>query len=190
MSELANKVTAYAERVCSTIALTDASRICELAEAISSTRNLGGMIYVIGNGGSASTASHFVNDLTMVGVRDGRRMRVSALTDCASLVSGIANDVSFEDVFALQLRAMAEINDLVIIISASGNSPNLLRAVDYAESAKLITAGIVGFDGGELARRVDIVVHTPTALGDYGPAEDAHLFVNHAVADLLALPSG
>ena len=175
----------YLSRVRSAIEAVDALQLNQLANVIMETVVADGHVFFIGNGGSAATATHYVNDLVMAYARTNRVVRTSSLTDNAALVTGIANDYSFDEVFEYQLRALAKPGDLVVAISASGNSPNLVRAINYAREADLRTAAIVGFDGGDLKTQADVVVHVVTDLGDYGPAEDVHLIVNHAVASLI-----
>ena len=175
-------LAAYLARVQEAVATVRVEDLVRLVERIEVTVAAGAHVFYIGNGGSAATASHYVNDLVMAYMRTNRVVRVSSLTDNPALVTGIANDYSFEEVFEHQLRALAQPGDLVIAISASGNSPNLVRAIEYARSVGLTTAAVLGFDGGKLKGIADVVVHVHTELGDYGPAEDAHLVINHAVA--------
>lgn len=176
---------AYMSRVQAAIAAVDAAALERLATRIDETVSSGGHVFYIGNGGSASTATHYVNDLVMAYARTNRVVRAVSLTDNPSLVTGISNDYSFDEVFAYQLRALSRPGDLVVAISASGNSPNLIRAFEFAHDAGLATAAVVGFDGGKLKDMADVVVHAPTEMGDYGPAEDVHLMINHAVAGLI-----
>ncbi len=157
----------------------------QLANAIMETVVSGGQVFFIGNGGSATTATHYVNDLVMAYARTNRVVRTSSLSDNAALVTGISNDLSFDEVFEYQLQVLAQPGDLVVAISASGNSPNLVRAVDYANGSGIGTAAVLGFDGGALKSLAGTVVHVATGIGDYGPAEDAHLIINHAVAALI-----
>lgn len=135
-------------------------------------------IYVIGNGGSASTASHFACDLTTHGYR------AISLTDNNAVITRIGNDFGYDNIFIEQLKLYFKAGDVLVAISASGNSPNLLRAVEYANTLGT-TVAIVGFDGGRLANMCNIVVHTRTNNGDYEGAEDRHLEVCHAVAKRL-----
>lgn len=175
----------YLSRVRATIDAVDPVQLKQLANLIMETVVTGGHVFFIGNGGSAATATHYVNDLVMAYARTNRVVRTSSLSDNAALVTGISNDLGFDEVFEYQLRALAQPGDLVVAISASGNSPNLVRAVDYARGAGLGTAAVLGFDGGKLKALAQVVVHVATELGDYGPAEDAHLIINHAVAALI-----
>lgn len=175
----------YFSRVTAAIESIDSDAPCRFVGTIEEAVLQGGQVMYGGNGGSAATASHFVNDLVMAYARTGRVVRASSLTDNPALVTGISNDHSFDEVFEYQLRALARPGDLVVAISAPGNSRDLVRAIEYANSAGLGTVAIVGFGGGALRKLAQIAIHIPTMVGDYGPAEDAHLVINHAVSGLI-----
>lgn len=132
-------------------------------------------IYIIGNGGSAATASHFACDLTSHGYK------AISLVDNQSILTRIGNDIGYDYVFEEQLRIYFAPGDVLVAISASGNSENLIKAVEYVGN-KGITIAIVGFDGGKLADMCDLVLHTETKQGEYELAEDKHLIVCHAIA--------
>lgn len=139
-------------------------------------------VFVIGNGGSASTASHWACDLSKGASHPGRRrLRVISLTDNMAHFSAIANDCGYDKVFTEQLRNLVQRGDVLIGISASGNSPNLLHAFDYANRQGASTVAIVGFTGGKLATMADHVVHVQSS--EYGPVEDMHLMFDHVVTD-------
>jgi D-sedoheptulose 7-phosphate isomerase len=141
-------------------------------------------VLVFGNGGSALTASHYITDWTkMTYVRTNRRLRALCLNDNLGLVTAYANDVSYADVFTEQLKLHLEPGDLVIAISGSGNSDNVLRAVNYANANGAITLGVVGFDGGRLIGKVHHAVHVP--VNDMQIAEDVHLVFGHIVMQSL-----
>jgi len=178
-------LASYLTRLQAAISELDPKSLLRLAEAIDRTVAEGRQVLLLGNGGSAATAGHYVNDLVMAYGRTGRVARVRSLTDNPALITGIGNDYSFAEIFTFQLRASGGPGDLAIAISASGNSPNLLAGIEQAQALGMTTAAIVGFDGGRLAELCDIVVHAATGVGDYGPAEDLHLIVNHAIAGLL-----
>lgn len=135
-------------------------------------------IFVIGNGGSASTASHIATDLgkgtSLPGVR---RFRVISLTDNVATMTAWSNDVCYEDVFVEQLKNLVNPGDLVIAISASGNSENIIRAIRYAKANGCKTIGWTGFGGGKLRRLADVTVVVDSH--EYGPVEDVHLILNH-----------
>ena len=135
-------------------------------------------IFVIGNGGSASTASHIANDLNKGAAIPGvRRFRVISLTDNVATMTAWSNDVSYDDVFVEQLKNLVNPDDIVIAISASGNSENIIRAVRHAKNIGCKTIGWTGFGGGKLREMADVSVVVDSH--DYGPVEDVHLILNH-----------
>ena len=143
-------------------------------------------IWIIGNGGSASSAEHFETDLSFV--RKGYtfpRVKVSALTANSSLITAIANDIGYENIFSHQLFRRAEPDDLCILISASGNSENLIVAASAANEIGLRTLGILGFDGGALVNILHDSILVKTEIGKYGPVEDLHLAICHALAEIV-----
>lgn len=142
-------------------------------------------IFFIGNGGSATTASHFANDLAIGTRSHNKPFRAMSLTDNQAIVTAISNDNGFDNIFVLQLQALMRKGDLVVAISASGNSANLIKAVEYANLNGSLTVGITSFDGGQLQKIVSLGIHIPTNKGEYGPAEDAHMIINHLVGAYL-----
>jgi len=141
-----------------------------------------GHLYIIGNGGSASTATHFACDLSKATIVEGRaRLRVTSLTDNIALLTAWANDTSYKDVFAEQLANLLNPGDVVVAISASGESPNILTAVAEARSLGATTVALVGFSGGRLKPVVDAAVHVPSM--NYGVVEDCHLVLEHAITE-------
>jgi D-sedoheptulose 7-phosphate isomerase len=139
----------------------------------------GHQIYIVGNGGSASTATHFACDLSKATIVDGQRLRATSLTDNVALLTAWANDTAFEHVFSEQLASLLRPGDVLIAISASGNSPNIVNAVRTARDKRAATVGLVGFDGGAVAGMVDVLVHVPSR--SYGVVEDCHLVLEHAI---------
>ncbi len=158
----------------------DPGEIQGVIDALESARTRQARVFVIGNGGSAATASHLCTDLG-VGLR--RRglvgFDICSLTDNASIATAVANDGGYEDVFSAQLEGVIGPDDVLIAISASGNSPNILNAVCSARTAGATVIGCSGFDGGELKRTADVSFYVPTAQGAYGLVEDAHMVLNH-----------
>lgn len=142
-------------------------------------------VWFIGNGGSASTASHFANDLTIGTKCTDRPFRTVSLADNNSIITAVANDFGYDDVFARQLRLLARPGDVVVGISASGNSPNLVRCFEDAKKMGLPTFAITSFDGGLMRKMADDCIHVPAEVGEYGPAEDVHLILNHIVGAYL-----
>ncbi|MEK6573752.1 MAG: SIS domain-containing protein [Chloroflexota bacterium] len=138
-------------------------------------------IFLIGNGGSAATASHMMNDLNKLTITPGkRRFRAIALTDNMPLVTAWGNDVSFAVSFAEPLRNFMRPGDTVIAVSTSGNSPNIIKAVEAAFEIGGTVIGLVGDVGGKLAEMADIVVRFPDP--HQGRQEDGHLIMNHIIA--------
>jgi D-sedoheptulose 7-phosphate isomerase len=158
--------------------------VTAIAQAIARVQQRGGTVYIFGNGGSASTAEHFVCDLAKAARTAHRRLSVVAPSANTARVTATANDSSYAEVFAEQLEGALSGLDLAIAISASGNSPNVLRAVQVARDQGAFTVGLVGFGGGALSSLVDLalVVDSP----DYGVIENAHLAVEHAVTAAFA----
>jgi D-sedoheptulose 7-phosphate isomerase len=142
-------------------------------------------IFIVGNGGSASTASHIGNDLSKATIVPGLpRMRVMSLTDNVALMTAWANDVSYDCIFKEQLENLLEPGDTVLAISASGNSPNVLSAIEFARDRGAVTIGWTGRSGGRLKDLVDHCVHAPT--DDVGMIESVHLVIDHLVTRMLA----
>lgn len=141
-------------------------------------------IFVMGNGGSASTASHFVCDLAkntrVAGLPD---FRVLGLADNMAILSAYSNDEGYHNVFAQQLASFVDAGDVVIAISTSGNSPNVLEAVRVANEANAQTIGFTGFDGGKLASLVALHVHVPSDRIEQ--VEDIHLVLEHLICSIL-----
>lgn len=142
-------------------------------------------VFIIGNGGSASTASHMANDLCKATIVDGMpRMKAIALTDNVSVITAWANDSSYDAVFREQLENLLEPGDTVVAISASGNSPNVINAMEYARQHGAVTIGWTGLSGGALKEVAEHCLHVPT--DDVGMIESVHLVVDHLVSNMLA----
>ena len=148
-------------------------------------RESGRKILFIGNGGSAATASHFANDLGY-GTRTWQKpFRALALTDNVAVLTAIANDYAYDEVFTKQLQVIMRPGDVLVAISASGNSPNVVKAVEYAKSCGNETIGLVGFDGGKLAALCAKKILVETKKGEYGPVEDVHMVIDHLIGAYL-----
>ena len=147
-------------------------------------------VYIAGNGGSAATASHWATDLGKSTKRPGKNpIRVMCLSDNVSWLTALGNDEGYERVFAGQLENFARPNDVLVVISASGNSPNLVRAVELAQRIGTSTVGFLGFDGGILKHMVDDSVWVPTEKGAYELVEDCHMSLCHTLTKCLAQDS-
>ena len=141
-------------------------------------------IFIMGNGGSASTASHFVCDLAKGTIVDNQtRMKVISLNDNTAMLSALANDCGYEEVFVEQLRNLLSPKDVVIVITGSGNSPNIIKAVNYAKQHNAITIGLIGFGGGDLAQIVDEQITISSE--NYGHCEDIHLALAHTISQAI-----
>ncbi len=163
----------------------DKSSIRRFVETLLDARERGASVYFIGNGGSAATASHFANDLS-IGTNDYEKpFRVMSLTDNVPVMTAIGNDFGYEEIFVRQLKVLARPGDVLVGISASGNSPNLVKAFEFASGAGIRTFAITAFDGGRLKQVGDDCIHVPTQPREYGPAEDAHMVLDHLIGAYL-----
>jgi D-sedoheptulose 7-phosphate isomerase len=158
-----------------------------VVDALVKANEAGKTVFICGNGGSAATATHFGCDLAKRTKLDGQpRFKVVALTDNNAIMTAISNDISYDEVFSEQLLPLVNEGDVVIGISGSGNSRNVLRALEVAREAKAVTVGFSGYDGGKLKPAVDISVHVPSF--NMAMVEDVHLMLEHAICEkLLAL---
>ena len=184
--ELANYLDSYILRLNKILEKIDLDTLNSIVRVMVDTFENDNTVYVVGNGGSASTASHMQSDfsLTIRHVTDFRP-KVVALTDNIPLLTSIGNDFSYDDIFVEQMRGKIRDKDTLIAISASGNSPNVVKAVEYANKVGGCTISFTGFDGGILHDIVDHSLHTKNPEGDYGPIEDVHLILNHLIVNYL-----
>lgn len=136
-------------------------------------------IYICGNGGSAATAAHWANDLLSLGFSS------SSLSSDSAVISCLANDFGWDEIFLRQLSPALCPIDILVCISASGASRNLILAAEYARSKGIPVVCLTGFDGGRLLELATISLHVPTAKGEYGPVEDVHLMLNHLITGYL-----
>lgn len=170
----------YLTNLASVVSQVDGGALSEVVEYILKARATGRRVYVMGNGGSSATASHFVCDLVKTArIADLAPIRAFALADNAPLITAWANDHAFERIFAEQINALVEDGDVVVGISASGNSPNIVAGLIAAREKGAHTIALVGFDGGIARNLADIAVHI--RCHDYGLVEDTHAAIGHAV---------
>jgi D-sedoheptulose 7-phosphate isomerase len=163
----------------------DTLEVSQFIETILNARDRGVTVYIIGNGGSAATASHIANDFS-IGTNDYEKpFRVTSLTDNVSVLSAIGNDFGYDEIFVRQLRVQAKKGDVLVGISASGNSMNIINAFDLAKKVGIKTVAITAFDGGKMRAMADEGIHVPTEDKEYGPAEDAHMILDHLVSGYL-----
>lgn len=163
--------------------------IHEAIDVLHEARLSGRHIFIMGNGGSASTASHFGCDLGKNTRRsDMPNFKVMPLTDNMAIFSALANDEGYESVFVQQLASFLRPDDVVIAISASGKSPNVVKAVEFARQAGARVIGMTGFDGGKLAGMVDLHLHVPSNSIEH--VEDIHLMMEHLICKALRYKGG
>lgn len=181
---LLESIEKYITDVNTTVASLPVERIAEVVRLLQQARAGGRRVYIFGNGGSAATASHFASDLSKGAISKGRpRIKAFALTDNVPLLTAWANDTTYENIFAEQLENYVEPGDIVIGISGSGNSPNVLKAVEVARSKGAITVGMIGFGGGKLKELVDFAVIVPSY--NMEQVEDIHLLLEHVITTCL-----
>lgn len=156
------------------------------ADILRGARDSGAMIYVAGNGGSASTATHLANDLGKATKTSGMPpMKVVSLSDNVSWLTALGNDEGYDRVFAGQMENFAKPGDVLIVISTSGNSGNLVKAAEMAKERGMTSIGILGFAGGKLKDMVDCPVWLPSPKGAYGQVETAHCLVVDLIKECL-----
>ena len=166
-----------------TLSNLDETQVEEMVSLVIKAYHNDRTVFVIGNGGSASNASHLANDLvkgTLKSMDQKKRLKALALTDNLALMTAFANDEGYDTIFELQLRTFAKPDDLVIAISGSGNSPNVIRAIEWANNNGLHTIGVTGFGGGKLKQIAKTSVHVP--LNDMCTSESVHSVIFHYLA--------
>ena len=172
--------TAYFDKVAETLKKLDQSVLDNLVKVILDCRERGNTIYIFGNGGSAATASHVAGDfLKGISYQLEKRFKVICLSDNIPGTSAISNDLTYDEVFIEPLKTFLNKNDVVIGISGSGNSVNVLKAMQYAKTTGALTVAMCGYKGGKVKDIADIVVHVP--VDDMEIAEDIHLIIFHAI---------
>ena len=160
----------------------DVDVISDIVDTLEETIENKSRIYILGNGGSAATASHMVNDLGAgLRRRDVINFDVTSLGDNSSVVTAIANDIGYENIFYMQMKGHINADDVVVAISCSGESPNIIKAVDYAKDLGCKIIGVTGFNGGYLKKISNINFHVDAPEGEYGLVEDAHMISDHII---------
>lgn len=175
-------VDRYLDRLRAGIDGLPRERLNQLGEILFRAYRNDKQVLVMGNGGSSSTASHMAADLAKNTIGPNmRRFRIMSLNDNAAIVTALANDLGYENVFSEQLTSLVGAGDVLIAVSASGNSPNILKAMRYARSRSAEVVGLFGFDGGQAVALADLAIIVPS--NDYGVVEDLHLVINHILVD-------
>ena len=163
----------------------DRNSIGKFAETLLDARERGASVFFIGNGGSASTASHFANDIAVGTNSYVKPFRAISLTDNQAIITAIGNDFGFDEIYSRQLQLLGKPGDIIVAISASGNSKNLIIAFEYAKENGIKTVAITAFRGGVMKEMADEGIHVPTGPKEYGPAEDAHMILDHLIGNYL-----
>jgi len=184
-----NKISEFAQgyfsHLKSVLDKLDLESIEQLAAEFEDARNNGNTIFVAGNGGSATTASSMANDIGFdIIKKTGTKtpFKLLALTDNNAVLTAIANDVGYDNIFINQLKIHYRKGDKLLVISASGNSENVVRAANWVKEQGGKIIGFLGFEGGKLKELSDVTIHAITEVGEYGPVEDLHLIINHVLA--------
>jgi len=177
----------YIENLKQVISELDFSELERIIDELLKARNQRRRIFIMGNGGSAATATHFICDLNKGTIdfsnENFLRFKAMALSDNLSIITAIGNDISYDDIFIEQLKNFLSRDDIVIGISASGNSPNIVKALQYAKSNGAITIGFLGFSGGKAQKLVDYSIVFKSY--NYGIVEDGHLILVHMITQII-----
>jgi D-sedoheptulose 7-phosphate isomerase len=177
-----NHVDNYIDRLQRALEDLPRDRLTQLGETLLRAYRNDKQVFTIGNGGSSSTASHMAADLAKNTIGPNmKRFKIMSLSENASIVTALANDLGYDNIFYEQLVNVIRAGDVLIVVSASGNSPNVLKAIRYAQHQSAEVVGLLGFDGGEAARLADIPIIVQSH--DYGIVEDIHLVVNHMLVE-------
>jgi len=172
----------YVDRLKQLLDKVEPEVIANIVDLLEGTLKNKSRIYILGNGGSSATASHMVNDFGAgLRRRNIANFDVTSLGDNSPVVTAIANDIGYENIFYMQMRGLLASKDLVIAISCSGNSPNIIKTVDYAKSLGCKIIGITGFEGGALKKISDVNFHVSAPKGEYGLVEDIHMILDHII---------
>ena len=178
MSKFREAIEAYIDLEKRVLSQLDVDAIDEAMQLLEQCMERESTIYIFGNGGSSATASHFQNDFNKgISEHTEKKFRFVCLTDNVPTVMAIANDIGFEEIFRFQLRGHIREGDIVIAISGSGNSPNVINAVEYAREQGCPIIGITGFGGGKLKTLSDISLHAP--INSMQITEDIHMIFDH-----------
>ena len=178
--------TPYFDKVTESLKKIDQDALNKLVEIIFDCRDSANTIYIFGNGGSAATASHVAGDFMKgISYQLEKRFKVICLSDNIPGTSAISNDLSYDEVFIEPLKTYLSKNDVVIGISGSGNSLNVLKAMEYAKSTGAITVALCGYKGGKIKEIADLAIHVPVE--DMEITEDIHLIIFHAIKQKINL---
>lgn len=178
MPDIGSLCDNYASALAEALTRTDKAALQKLAEALRSAWKNRNAVYLCGNGGSAGNAIHLANDFIYgVDRKNGSGLRVEALSSNASVITCLANDIGYEEIFAHQLRIKADAGDVLIVLSGSGNSPNVVKALETGNALKMKTFAILGYSGGRCKELAQVPLHF--AVDDMQIAEDLQLITGH-----------
>lgn len=182
--EIRNRIDTYISEESALLHGMDTGTVNKLLEVILDAYEREASIYVFGNGGSSSTASHLANDFNK-GISEyvDKKFHVTCLNDNMATILSVANDIGYRDIFSFQLKNRVKKGDVVIGISGSGNSQNVVDALEYAKTRGAITVGWVGFDGGKVSKITDITFHVP--INDMQLVEDMHMVLTHLLMSVI-----
>ncbi len=187
MEEVRSYIDSYLDSLKKGLDSLDRGKIDKVVNVLFDAWEKGRQIFLIGNGGSASTASHFACDLGKGTLgrdyKDEKRFKVISLVDNVAVLTAYGNDLSFEDIFVQQLRNLVKKDDIVIFITGSGNSENILQAIKLANQNKAVSIGFLGFDGGKAKSMLDHYIIFED--NHYGRVEDSHLILEHLICSML-----
>ncbi|OGG20025.1 hypothetical protein A3D03_06330 [Candidatus Gottesmanbacteria bacterium RIFCSPHIGHO2_02_FULL_40_13] len=189
--DLSRFIADYRTELNEALSLLDIAQVRKVLEILLGAYHSGRKVFIMGNGGSASNASHFACDigkgtLKRVYDRKEKRFKVYSLTDNVAQITAFANDLNYDDIFFQQLQNLVEKGDVVIALSGSGNSRNIIKALQYAKKQQVKTIGILGFmNGGKAAKLVDLPIIIKS--NKYGICEDIQLILNHIIISWMAL---
>lgn len=184
MIDYTKEIAAYFDRLKATIDNISQRDLSDLMNLLDAAKNAGKQIFIMGNGGSSATASHYVCDFNKgISMNQENKFKFICLNDNIPSIMAYANDLSFEDIFVEQLKNFFNEGDIVLGISGSGNSKNVLKAIEYANNNHGITIGLTGYDGGMLKKSVQYSVHIP--IDDMQITEDLHMVLDHCMMKIL-----
>ena len=184
MSDITKMAIDYVDESVKVQQSVDIENIAEAVRLLLIARNAHNTVYIIGNGGSAATASHAAVDLLKTSSRlHGKPTLAVALPDSVPVLTAISNDAEFESSFTKQIGWFGKPGDILLAISASGNSPNIISAVEAAKAKNMPVIGLCGFGGGKLLNSADVAISVES--NEYGPVEDAHMMIIHLFTRLL-----
>lgn len=183
MKDYRSEITKYLENEIAVLRTLDVDAINEVLNLLEQTLDTENMIYIMGNGGSAATASHYQNDFNKgVSEHTEKKFRFLCLNDNVPTIMAIANDIGYDEIFRFQLRGKLRPGDVVIGISGSGNSRNVINAVEYAKECGNTVVGITGFNGGKLRELADFSLHVP--VNSMQMTEDIHMIFDHLMMSI------